>query len=500
MPHPKRQQAPKTAATHILGVPEPLQRDMPPPQPYPLAALGVTLGPMARTLHAAIQAPQAICGQAVLAAGALAVQAHANVVVDGRTMPLSLYCLTLADSGERKSTVDMEVLRPHAAVEYVARQKWEERKLQHRNDLELYEQTRDAIVRDRKMPQPERALKLQNLGAAPVAPREPMMRCDEPTYEGLVKFYERGQSSVGLFSNEGGRFIGGYMMNKDNLVKTSAGFSQLWSGEPITRVRSGDVSGVLYGRRFSLHLMVQPRIAQLLLGNELVQDQGLLSRMLICAPESTMGTRWHKDIDLRRDPNIILYQARMREVLEAPLPYENEERGELKPRELPLSAAAKRQWVAFYNEVEGDLSQGGAYESIRSFANKVPENTLRIAGVLTLLDNLEAGEIPKHFLEAGIDMGRFYLGESLRLFCDSTIGREIKESTALLQWLQTSRINRIYPSLIYNRGPRSFRTREKALSVITSLEEHGHLFRLASGTEVDGKPRKDVWEVVAGPP
>ncbi|MET0527707.1 MAG: DUF3987 domain-containing protein, partial [Microvirga sp.] len=41
---------------------------------------------------------------------------------------------------------------------------------------------------------------------------------------------------------------------------------------------------LLPGRRLSLHLMVQPDVANLLLCDRLLADQGLLSRLLVTAP------------------------------------------------------------------------------------------------------------------------------------------------------------------------------------------------------------------------
>ena len=62
----------------------------------------------------------------------------------------------------------------------------------------------------------------------------------EPTFEGLVKLYGIGRPALGLFSDEAGGFIGGHAMNSDNRLKTMAGLSRLWNGEPIDRTRAGD--------------------------------------------------------------------------------------------------------------------------------------------------------------------------------------------------------------------------------------------------------------------
>jgi hypothetical protein len=81
--------------------PEPLRRPTPPPEPYPMAELGDVLQPAAESLRRVIQAPEAIIGGALLAAASLATQALANVSMDGRSIPLSLWLLNVAESGER---------------------------------------------------------------------------------------------------------------------------------------------------------------------------------------------------------------------------------------------------------------------------------------------------------------------------------------------------------------------------------------------------------------
>ena len=58
----------------------------------------------ARAIHDRIQAPLAICGQAVLAAATLTSQAHANIELPTKQpRPLSSYFVTVAATGERKS-------------------------------------------------------------------------------------------------------------------------------------------------------------------------------------------------------------------------------------------------------------------------------------------------------------------------------------------------------------------------------------------------------------
>jgi len=40
---------------------------------------------------------------------------------------------------------------------------------------------------------------------------------------------------MGIFSDEGGRFIGGHALREAEQLKTASGLSKLWDGAPVTR-------------------------------------------------------------------------------------------------------------------------------------------------------------------------------------------------------------------------------------------------------------------------
>ena len=59
--------------------PRPLQRPLEPADPFPIEALGGILGDAALAIVDQVQCPEAIAGQSILAAAALAVQGHADI-------------------------------------------------------------------------------------------------------------------------------------------------------------------------------------------------------------------------------------------------------------------------------------------------------------------------------------------------------------------------------------------------------------------------------------
>ena len=77
-------------------------------------AAGRFIAASSLAVHAGINAADAVCGASVLAAASLAVQGLADVTIDGRTHPLTLWMLTVAESGERRTPSGVPGIAPKA--------------------------------------------------------------------------------------------------------------------------------------------------------------------------------------------------------------------------------------------------------------------------------------------------------------------------------------------------------------------------------------------------
>ncbi|MGE0761875.1 MAG: YfjI family protein [Bdellovibrionales bacterium] len=478
----------------------PLFREMPPAKPYPLSALGGLLQSTAMTMKEAIQAPDALYGQSLLGAASLAVQGHADVFIDGRTFPISLYLLSIGVSGERKSSVDRVALVPHLKIEKLRMAVYEEKMQRYVNRHQAWEEARrQALSKRSRKGDPTLTVeqcenKLQAVGPKPQKPLTQMLLIDEPTFEGLQKMLLEGQPSVGLFSDEGGRMFGGHAMNSDNQLKTISGFSKFWDGSAVPRVRSGDGATKIYGKRLSLHLMIQPGIAAQVTNNPVLIDQGFLSRCLIAHPESTVGSRLYKDIDISEAPEIVRYIETMTKLLNVEMPMLKDKTNELNPRQIMLASNAKNLWVLFHNCVEEQMADGGHYANIRGFASKAAENALRIAAVLALIETPDAPEISSSQIESGIELADFYLSEAVRIHEAAILNPDLYLAQKLSGWCQ--RYDVVHPTFIYQYGPNAIRDKAIAQKLIKILEEHAHLKRIPDGKKIDGKWRSDAWEVV----
>lgn len=480
--------------------PRPLMRGLPPADPFPIDALGEVLAPAARAIHDRVQAPLAICGQSVLAAATLAVQAHADIELPtGQARPLTSYHLTVAATGERKSAVDAAALGPVRKREAVLRERRDVEQQTFENSKVAWDKARECAIKAAKGDQTRIKAKLGALGPPPVLPPPPLLTCPEPTWEGVTKLLSDGWPSLGIFTAEGGQFIGGHGMSDEAKLRTAAGLSTIWDGEAIKRVRAADGVTVLPGRRLAMHLMAQPDVAGIMLNDRVLADQGLLSRVLMTAPDAASGTRLWREPSPDSETALRRYQAHLLDILERPLPLVAGTHNTLNPRVLPLSRDARRLWVGFYDHVEKLVGRGGDLESIRGLANKLPEHAARIAGVLAMARNIETGEVAGADLQAAIRLAQHCATEALRLSGAGRVSNQIREAQRLLDWLLNN-----WPDTeislpdIYQRGPNFLREAAPARRAVEVLVEHGRLVRDREGSLVGGKTRREAWRIVRG--
>ena len=490
------------AQTSMLPTPQPLTRDMPPPEAFPMDALGPTLSNAAQAIQYRVQCPDAIAALSVLAAASLAVQPHADVFLptSGTASPLSLFVITVAGSGERKSTADRLALAPVTGHQTERFKQYKEEQKQHLSDMNKWTLRRDEIMRAKaRVEDKERAL--SDLGPPPEAPLKPLLKCSEPTYEGLVKLFLTGSPSLGLFSDEGGHFLGGHAMKDENRLAMATGLSTLWDGSPIERVRaSGKDDGeatLIVGRRLALHLMMQPDVSARLLSDPRLKDQGILSRLLVAFPLSTVGTRYqrpqdgeHASYDELASHALATYNNHMTQLLQWPVPLAAGERNELAPRALRLSREAETLCRQYADHIESKLGPNGDYAPIVGFANKMAEHACRIAGVITLFEcGPNALEVPGNAFICATRLVDFFAGEALRLWDAAVTAPEVRLAKQVLAWLHKKGADTVELVDIYKNGPsRELRDKASAEKIVSVLVSHNHLMPIGGA--------KPQWQVI----
>ena len=489
---------PSSASTGADDDPRPLRRDLGPAIEFPLEALGPILGDAATAIHEIVQAPVGICANSVLGAAALAVQGRATIEIDGRHYPPSLFLVTVAGSGERKSEADRVALKFVRDYEEALAEEHSQKLADYHDEKEAWDKSRSFALGGSKKTKQDRLNALKEIGPEPDAPLVPFIICEEPTFGGLCRLFQVGLPSLGIFSDEGGRLVGGHSMRDENRLEMATGLSSLWGGQTLKRIRVGDGASSLGGRRLSIHLLMQEKVSMQFLGDEVLRDQGLVARCLVSFPESAIGRRPYQSADAFQDARISKYLSTMAGLIRAPLPFKEGSRQELDPPMLRPDSEAKSLWLQFYEHVEQESGPEGELCMVPSFASKAPEHALRLSAVVALANAPEATTIDMEAMRCGIELAGYYLAEALRITDAAAVPPEIAQAETLLKWLQETwkpMSGEIIPlSAIYQRGPSSLRTAADAKKAMKVLGEHGWC-EGPEPREIDGKNVRETWRI-----
>lgn len=483
--------------------PEPLRKQLEPPTEFPIDSLPEILKNAVLALHDKIQAPIALCVQSVLAAANLTVQGHVNIMMPfGEIKPISCFFLTIAESGERKTSCDNVILKTVKKHEEELRKQYNIDLQAWENDCTAWQKMHDLILREQKNVNSTSktiiAEKLNALGAKPSSPLVPIIVCPEPTFEGLCKLMIVSRPSLGIFSSEGGQFVGGYGMSADNKVRTAAALSEIWDGEEIKRVRGGDGTIILAGKRLSMHLMVQPNIGTNFLSDIALKDQGLFSRLLISYPSSTIGTRFQRTIKSESIKALNQFNKKIESILRLALPIKEGCINELEPRIIHMTDEALNIYKEFSDHIENELAPSKSLESIKGFANKLPEHAYRIAATFAAIDNIYVQKLEYQYIKMGIKIASYYAEEALRLFNNGVIDPDTALAERLLNWLHNQWDGGEYISLpdIYQRGLDAISTKSVASKIVSILENHGWLKKQKEPMLIKGAMRRVVFKII----
>ena len=129
----------------------------------------------------------------------------------------------------------------------------------------------------------------------------------------------------------------------------------------------------------------------------------------------------------------------------------------------------------------------------------MPEHAARLAAVLTLVNDIDAGLIGADNMRAGIALAEHYASEALRLFGASRVNAELRLAQKLLDWLlrQWTESAVSLPD-IYQRSLNAIGDQATARKLVAILEGHGWLVRMPEGALIAGQRRREAWRIVRG--
>jgi putative DNA primase/helicase len=477
--------------------PEPLIADVE-ALDYPLDALPHSIRAAVEEVQAYVQAPVSLVATSALASLSLAIQSGFDVRrADKLCGPCGLFLLTIAESGERKSTIDgffMKAIREHEREEAAAAAPVME---QYMADMEAWEAKRQGIKtkitkyagsKDTK----ELEESLRKLGRIkPEAPRVPRYIYTDTTPEALAFELGKRWPTGGVISSEAGIVFGGHAMGRDSVMRNLALLNQLWDGAGLRIDRRSSESFEVNGARLTVWLQIQEQTLREFLTKTgpLARGSGFLARFLVAWPESTQGTRFYQEPPSHW-PALAAFNTRLKDLLAQPPAFD--EKGVLKPVTLPLSPEAKQAWIAFHDAIESELATGGELQDVRDVASKIAENAARIAALLHVFEH-GGGAISLESFERASRIAAWHLNESRRFFGELAQPQDISDAARLDAWIlaycQHQRSDKIGKRYLRQYGP--VRDGERLDAALAFLEELGRIRQRKSGKQatIEVNPR-----------
>lgn len=484
--------------------PEPLVRYLE-SAPYPIQVLPNSLRLPIEEVHAFVKAPIALIAASALTPISLAVQGHFDVKRAERLVsPTALFFLCIADSGERKTQVEKFFCEPIRKMERQLRDATEVARKTYLIKLATFE-AREAGLKDRikKLSRDGKSIREAERQLAelederPRPPRVPRYLYIDVTPEALAQGLQ-GWPSAALISSEAGTVFGSHGMGSDSKMRNICQINTLFDGLPLTIDRKTSDPISVHGARLTVGLQVQAATLLEFQKNSenLARGSGLWARFLIAAPASTQGSRLFTEAPTDW-PELEKYHQRLSVLLEKPLPLDDS--GRLMPRELGLTAAAKSEWVEFYNTVERQLATDGAFEEVRDFASKIADNAARLAACLHVFDGGQ-GEVSEDMMRRGCAIALWHLLEAKRFVASSAAGVGTRDATGLDNWLikrcREKQCSRVPRADVMRLGPGATRKKESLQSVLSELAALHRLRFDASTIEINPALLSDGQEAV----
>lgn len=412
------------------------------PEPYPLDVLPEMIRAAVEEVHGFTKAPIPLVVSSALAALSLAAQTQADAKrAEKLSGPISLFLLTIADSGERKSTCDgffnkairdydkaqAELAKPAIKDYKAAVEAWEAKRFGIKDKIRhLAKEGNSTLCMENALRELEHE--------KPEPPRVPRLIYSDATPEALAYSLSKTWPSGGVVSAEAGIVFGSHGMGKDSVMRNLALLNVLWDGGEITIDRRTTESFIVRGVRLTVGLQVQEATLHDFFDRSggLARGTGFLARFLVSWPESTQGYRSFTDAPTNW-PALEAFNRQIAEILDQPVL--TGEDGILKPVLLGLSTEAKAAWVEFHDLIESKLVSGGELYDVRDVASKIADNAARLAALFHLFEMQQYGDIGLNSLGSASKIVAWHLNEARRFFGELALPVEMGNAIWLDNWL-----------------------------------------------------------------
>jgi len=419
---------------------------------YPVEALG----PLAEACNVIAehgQVSHAMAGQCLLITSALLAQSVADVRTLAGVKPLSLYGLTVAESGDGKSTAEKAGLHP-----VQEKQKREGR---------VYRETIKSLTSNKKNDPPAEL------------PREPYRIMKDGTVEGIRRSFKEGLPSQGCFTSEAAVVLGGYGMSAEHRGKSAGNLNALWDDGEISVARGGESRLQLYDRRLSIHWLIQPSVARQAIHDPMLSAIGFWPRFLLSIPAPSPPLK-AKQFDPENYREIVDYWRACNNLLALDVGEDCSEN-----YIIGADGGADPLIKRFYEKMQVEAkTKTGCLQSVKPFAVRATEQAFRIAGVQAVLQGMRT--INTETMRNGITLATYSIASWNAVFGEQDDNADRELALMLYEWLIKQKDYQATATGILQIGPKPLRSKSRRDTALAMLQQNGLIFN-----------DRDLWQLSA---
>lgn len=424
------------------------------PQEFPVHAMPEKLQGVISELQRDTQAPVGLIASMMLSVMSLSIQDLFDISPKAQMrFILSLYQIILAESGERKTTIEKLLMSPARGfiakldAEYlVKKSQYNKAMHQWRIELRAYEKALERTASKSECIKSSTQSLSECLDRQPVEPVRIRLLINDATRAAVKQELGKGWPSLVLISDEAGSILSGELLHDTPLLNA------LWSGQQIEVNRATSEAFIIKDTRFGCVLQVQPGLFKEYVNRQgqRARDSGFFARTLLCQPGSTIGTRSSRQPFQRYQDTsnecLAWFHGSSVSLLERSIKRREDNNERVC---MTLAPEASVRWNAEYDRIELMCGPTGQLKDFKDYASKQLEHVARIAGVLEAFMTGN-NEVSLETMNSAIKIANFYLDSFMYLMTEDALPEELADVELLDNWLQTNHY-RVGYGLFYKR-------------------------------------------------
>jgi hypothetical protein len=482
------------------GDPIPLTQTVPIPA-FPVDSLP---GPIAEMVYAVADSTQtdpAMAGTSALSVLSACTGGHAEIEIRGGWRePLNIYTATIAAPGERKSAVQLAMVRPVLDAEHQLAEKGMGQRLEAETRRNIAEKAADkarqeAAKADANTDAWKNAM-ADALGAAQFAnsiqvPAVPRIIADDITPEAAATAMAEQGGRLAIISAEGGIFdiiAGRYNNNIPNMDVWLKGHS----ADPMKIDRKNRPPEYVRRPALTLGLMIQPAVLSAIAANRQFRGRGLLARILYAYPVPKVG---HRAV-APASPEVTTvtgYEAVMAGLVAGMAGWSGD------PAVLMLTPTAHKAMLTIEEAVEPTLAGDGELAPLADWGAKFVGAVARIAGMLHLGEQgPEVGPraaVTATTIEAAWRIGQYFKACAINAFTEMGADHVTGDAVYLLHRIVGLGGDEVSERDAHVATQSRFRTKADLMPALDRLIDHGYLAPMPAPKPTGGRPASPRYRV-----